>query len=197
MDTRGCSPSAKGVPRDADAEFPLSEVTKQAGVVARTSAKQPVVWSFASSKCREFFPCFRGRLAKVGVGHVLVWRAPDSLGGCVEVANKQLLQLSRPKHEVEGSVACGLEIGVQLGEDWQVKGVEPQLLVFWRRCGFNSARDCLAELQVDRWKKPEADGPVKRCESAPESAWADGVGVVCNSVFQLCLDGACGEGCVA
>ena len=53
-------------------------------------------------EAREHLPHFWCGLAEVGESELLVWRAPDGLGGEVEVTAKQEVQLPGAEHEVEG-----------------------------------------------------------------------------------------------
>ena len=78
-------------------------------------------------------PHFCCGLAEVGELIVLVGRAPYGLGGDVEVAAEQEVQLPSPEHEVEGKVGCGGEVVIDGGEKGKVRGVIP-LLTCGRGC---------------------------------------------------------------
>ena len=50
--------------------------------------------------------------AEVGEVDVFVGRAPDRLGGEVEVGAEEAVELAGPEHEVEGQVSGGLKVRV-------------------------------------------------------------------------------------
>ena len=62
-------------------------------------------------------PCGGFGYPEVSQADIFVGRAPDQLGGEVQVGAEKKVDLAGPEHEFTGLVGGGLEVQVDCGED--------------------------------------------------------------------------------
>ena len=109
----------------------------------------------------KHLPHFGARLAEVGELNLFLRGAPHGLGGEVQVAALQEVQLPGPEHEIKGQVGSGCEVIVDCGQEGQVRGVVPLLPGGLRGTAVVASGDGVAQGYVTGWKEVKLVGQAK------------------------------------
>jgi hypothetical protein len=114
-----------------------------------------------------------------------VGRAPQGLGGEVEVAAEQEVQLTGPKHEVKGQVGGGGEILVDGGEEREICRVIPLLPWCRGRAAVVATGNGVADRKVAGWDEVKLVSQVEGRDGGPDAAGANGGGIVSKGLLNM------------
>jgi hypothetical protein len=126
----GCGSTAtQGVPGEPCSQLLFSEVPKDGRVFPTGSKKEAFVsWAVTGDGYQALEGVAIGA-SEVGEGNPFVGGAPQGLVGRVDVPDLDEVELSTSQHEVETHVSCCGEVLIDLIDNGEVRGVEPQLAV--------------------------------------------------------------------
>jgi hypothetical protein len=101
MGTGGGPAPPQRVPSESQAEGSVSDFPEEVGVLPGCSAEEASLTTSAGVHLDEHGPDVIRGLAEIGIGRILVRRAPEGGGREVKVTAAEEVKLSRAEHEVE------------------------------------------------------------------------------------------------
>ena len=120
--------------------------------------------------------------------------APEGVTIVDEVGAEDLWELTGAEHEVKREVSSGLHVDIGVGEDVEISGMEPELIMGGRLLATGTFGEGFAEREVDVGEEMEARGPIQSGNDCPEARGAVGGGKIGDTHFERMLIHGVGGG---